>query len=65
MLNYILAALLVLGGIGGVVWSLTAGVITGVHMAVIAVACFMFAAALGVWHIAGSIDEFLEKRGDD
>lgn len=65
MFGSLFAAVLILAGIGAALVSLSAGVITGVHLAVLAAACFMFAAALGVWQIADAVRVYLkDKRGD-
>lgn len=58
----LIAALLILTGIGGVIWSLTVEVVTGEQAAILAGVAFVFAAALGIWQIADQVEDWLKKQ---
>lgn len=57
----LLGAVLILIGIGCIGWSLTADLITGEHMAIMGVAAFTFAGAMGIWQIADQFENWLKK----
>lgn len=62
MLTKLLAALMFLIGIGSAGWSLTSNLMTGEHLATLAVAAFVFAGAIGVWDIADRVEQYFKDK---
>lgn len=62
MLITLFAALLIVAGLIAAFLSLDVQVFTGEHLATLAAVLFLFVIAIGVWRVAGLLEELVDER---